>query len=376
MGESILHFFMFYGAAFSLIIAIGQLLQKKSETINRIYAFSFLGLGIWLLQISIFSSGLFDSTAVGYYVCIFSIPIVFTVPPLMVIRYTWIMSSLFNFQKKYYLLFSPVVVSLLYIIIQFFVDSDCGYTCFPALPIFSHTFNELSLYDTVLYLFFIFPNIYLISFMSQNLFMTSYIWKKSNWNKVPGVSRWGYIFAMSIVVSNIVYVIGVFISLKVVEWAVILANTAMTFVYLVTQRLPDYNKLLKNEALKARYERSRIKGLDVDRVIQRLYEIMIDEKAFADEELSLPDLARDLGITVHQLSEILNEHIKKNFNTFVNEFRVKEAQKLLVDEPDRSIISIGFAVGFNSNTTFCTVFSKMTGVAPNQFRKDTIKKDE
>jgi len=206
--------------------------------------------------------------------------------------------------------------------------------------------------------------------------MTSHIWKKSNWNKVPSVSRWGYIFAMSIVVSNIVYVIGVFISLKVVEWAVILANTAMTFVYLVTQRLPDYNKLLKNEALKARYERSRIKGLDVDRVIQRLYEIMIDEKAFADEELSLPDLARDLGITVHQLSEILNEHIKKNFNTFVNEFRVKEAQKLLVDEPDRSIISIGFAVGFNSNTTFCTVFSKMTGVSPNQFRKDTIKKDE
>lgn len=59
---------------------------------------------------------------------------------------------------------------------------------------------------------------------------------------------------------------------------------------------------------------------------------------------------------------------------FLNEFRVKEAQRLLVEEPDRSVLSIGVAVGFNSNTTFCTVFSKMTGISPKQYRKERSKK--
>lgn len=370
-SESVLHFFMFYGAVFSVIIALGQFVQKKIVTINKLYAVSFFGLGIWLLQICIYSSGLFDSSAIGYYVSIASIPVIFIVPPLMVMRYTWIITSLFDVKKIYYIVLLPSIISLFYLLVPLFIKGiSCGSACFPGLPLLSDRFYELSLYDKGVYLLFIIPNIYLITFMLPNLITMAYVWNKKKWNTVPGVSRMGYIFALSIVVSNAICVYGAFVSLHVVEWAVIIANTAMTFVYLVTQRHPDYNKLLKSEAMKARYERSRIKGLDIQQIIQRLYEIMEDEKAFADEELSLPDLAKELNISAHQLSEILNEHIQKNFNTFVNEFRVKEAQKLLLEEPDRSILSIGVAVGFNSNTTFCTVFSKMTGMSPKQYRKE------
>jgi len=374
-SESILHFFMFYGAVFSVIIAMGQFVQKKIVTINKLYAVSFFGLGIWLLQICIYSSGLFDSSGIGYYVSIASIPVIFIVPPLMVMRYTWIISSLFDIKKIYYIVFLPSIISLFYLLVPLCIKGiSCGVSCFPGLPLLSDRFYELSLYDKGVYLLFIIPNIYLITFMLPNLITMAYVWNKKKWNVVPGVSRMGYIFALSIVVSNIICVYGAFVSLHIVEWAVIIANTAMTFVYLVTQRHPDYNKLLKSEAMKARYERSRIKGLDIQQIIQRLYEIMEDEKAFADEELSLPDLAKELNISTHQLSEILNEHIQKNFNTFVNEFRVNEAQKLLLEEPDRSILSIGVAVGFNSNTTFCTVFSKMTGMSPKQYRKEYGKK--
>ncbi len=374
-AESVLHFFMFYGAVFSVIIALGQFVQKKIVTINKIYAVSFFGLGVWLLQICIYSSGLFDSSGIGYYLSIASIPIIFIVPPLMVMRYTWIISSFFDIKKLYYIIFLPSVISLGYILVPILIKGiSCGASCFPGLPILSDRFYDLSHYDKGLYLLFIIPNIYLITFMLPNLITMAYVWKKKKWHTVPGVSRMGYIFALSIVVSNVICVYGAFVSLQIVKWAVIIANVAMTFVYLVTQRHPDYNKLLKSEAMKARYERSRIKGLDVHQIIQRLYEIMEDEKAFADEELSLPDLAKELNISTHQLSEILNEHIQKNFNTFVNEFRVKEAQKLLLEEPNRSVLSIGVAVGFNSNTTFCTVFSKMTGMSPKQYRKEHSKK--
>ncbi|HPS57962.1 MAG TPA: helix-turn-helix domain-containing protein [Spirochaetota bacterium] len=150
-----------------------------------------------------------------------------------------------------------------------------------------------------------------------------------------------------------------------------MANIFTVYVYLVTQLHPDYHRLLHSETRKAHYEKSRITGLDVEVICNRLYELMRDEKVFADEDLSLRDLASEPGISPHQLSQILNERVKKNFNTFVNEYRVDEAGRMLVDESRRSILSVGIAVGFNSNTTFCTVFSRVTGRSPSSFRKNS-----
>ena len=186
---------------------------------------------------------------------------------------------------------------------------------------------------------------------------------------VSMASRSGYIFASLITLSNLISIIGDFHSIGLLKFSMVMANTTMCCLFLVTQRNPDYNRLLRSEARKASYEISRLKTVDVDAVIERLYEVMEHEKAFAYEDLNLKDLADELGVGPHQLSEILNERIKKNFNTFVNEFRVGEAKKLLVEEPDRSVLSIGAAVGFNSNTTFCTVFLKMTGISPGHYRK-------
>jgi AraC-like DNA-binding protein len=103
---------------------------------------------------------------------------------------------------------------------------------------------------------------------------------------------------------------------------------------------------------------------------------MNDEKVFADEELTLPALADELGISPHQLSEILNREIGKNFNTFINEYRVKEAKELLVEQPGRSILSVGVAAGFNSGTTFNTVFGKITGMTPGRYRKIMLEKQK
>jgi AraC-like DNA-binding protein len=182
----------------------------------------------------------------------------------------------------------------------------------------------------------------------------------------------GYLFALSIVVSNIICIAGYLFSFAVIKAAVLMANLATVMVYLVTKRNPDYLRLLQSESRKAQYEKSRIRGLDVSMIMERLHEIMAGEKAFADEEINLNGLAQELGISPHQLSEILNEKAGKNFKTFVNEYRVNEAKTLLIEEPDRSVLSIGVAVGFNSNTTFCTVFSRMTGVSPRQFRKNNM----
>ncbi|MGV7928040.1 MAG: helix-turn-helix domain-containing protein [Spirochaetota bacterium] len=370
MAETVLHFFMFFGALFAFVISLGQFSQKSKETVHLVYSFSFAGLGLWLFHISLYSTGIFDRWNGIYHLKTLPVPVIFLVPPLMVLRYKWIISNRFIFRRRYLLLFLPSLLSAVMLALPLFVDGlSPDNRMVDARPILSESFASLSPYFKLVYASFMLPKLYLVLSMLPTLVSMIAIWRKQAASRAVRLSRMGYLFALSIVSSNLLAVAGDFISIPLLKTAVLLANLFTCLVYLATQRHPDYNRLLKIENRKAHYERSRLHGLDLERILARLREIMESEKAFADEELSLKDLASDLGISTHQLSQILNERIKKNFSTFVNEYRIEEAKKLLVDEPDRSILSVGIAAGFNSNTTFITAFSKHVGVSPGQYRK-------
>lgn len=371
MGATILHFFIFFGPVFAVIISIGQLVQVRKGFVDYLFSLSFFGMGIWMIQISLYATGVFDSWSGMYYLITASIPFAFLVPPIMVLRYKWILSSVFQVKPRHLLLFLPAGISVLLLAappLMFNIPGPEG--MYPGLPVMTEKFHQLPIYYKTVYAMLFMPNIYLVFFMSPHLVTMFMVWDKNYSIKFTKAARMGYLFALSIVVSNILLIFGCFFSLWLIKIAVLMANTATVMVYLVTKRNPDYLRLLQSETRKAHYEKSRIRGLNVKQITTRLNEIMEDEKAFADEELSLRELAQELGISAHQLSEILNEKLNKNFKTFVNEYRVEEAKRLLVDEPDRSILSVGVAVGFNSNTTFCTVFSKLTGLSPRQFRKN------
>jgi len=197
--------------------------------------------------------------------------------------------------------------------------------------------------------------------------------KYSKTIRLSQVFRVGYVFAILITVMSVICLAGDFFSIEVVRGSVFIANIFICSVYIVSRRNPSYNRMLKIEIEKAGYSHSYIKGIDIDNVIKKLYDLMLEKKAFTDEDLTLKKLADELGVTSHQLSQILNERIKKNFNTFINEFRIEEAKSMLIEEPDRSILSISIAVGYNSYTTFCTTFSKITGISPSQYRRGNKK---
>ena len=79
---------------------------------------------------------------------------------------------------------------------------------------------------------------------------------------------------------------------------------------------------------------------------------MKEEKPFADEDLTLQSFAEELEIKSHQLSQILNEILGKNFFQFVNGYRIEEAKNLLKEERERNILWVAYAVGFNSKSSF------------------------
>ncbi|AYV56769.1 helix-turn-helix domain-containing protein [Leptospira kmetyi] len=132
----------------------------------------------------------------------------------------------------------------------------------------------------------------------------------------------------------------------------------------------------KKESREARYTESRLKGLDVDSVVYRLNDLMRRERYYLDEDLTLGRLAEELEIHTHQLSEILNQKLGKTFREYVAGFRLEEAARILIEEPQRSVLSAAYASGFNSKSAFHKLFQERFGCTPTMFRSETISKNK
>ena len=140
-------------------------------------------------------------------------------------------------------------------------------------------------------------------------------------------------------------------------------------IYLFSARHPRFFTDLQSEIKKKRYANTQLTGVNLNAVNDRLRELMTDEKMYLRENVRLNDLAEELLVTPHQLSRILNEFHGKNFNEFVNFYRVEEAKRILAEDRERTVLSVAFEVGFNAKSTFNAQFSRIAGMTPAEFRK-------
>lgn len=363
---------MFIGAYFSIIMGIGQFMQKNKPFAGYIYGLSFISMGLWIFHISSYSTGLFNNV---YLINLVLIPFGFISAPIMSFRYQWLIRQTLTTDRRAVIYLLPALLSILVIIYPLFNNSIIirpEYLI--SIPIFSAEYLKLPLYFKIIQLLYFLPKLYLVVFMIFKLHLMTDIWKLKRDPK-NAVSRAGYIFAVNIILSTALTGLGDLFSTNLITWSVLYVNATFISVFIFGQRNPDYNKVIKTEIIKRHYEKSKIKDIDVESVLSELYNIMESQKAFALENISIKIIADELEITVHQLSEILNKKLKKNFNSFINDYRIDESKKILIDEPDRTIISIAMAVGFNSNTAFSTIFSKTTGFTPKEFRKKHLSKN-
>lgn len=118
----------------------------------------------------------------------------------------------------------------------------------------------------------------------------------------------------------------------------------------------------------------RLKGIDIQEISDKLSELMVKERIFCDEDLGLERLSSMVGLSRHQLSEFLNSIYEQNFYTYITGIRIQEASKVLLEEPDRSIISISDSLGFSSRSTLYKEFKKKFGITPDEFRKKNLSK--
>lgn len=103
----------------------------------------------------------------------------------------------------------------------------------------------------------------------------------------------------------------------------------------------------------------------------RLIAYIHEKKPYLNPELSLRSLARQIEIHPNQLSWLINESIGKNFNEFINHYRVDAFKTFSIDPKNAqlTLISLAYDCGFNSKTVFNASFKKETGLTPKEFLK-------
>ncbi len=118
-----------------------------------------------------------------------------------------------------------------------------------------------------------------------------------------------------------------------------------------------------------KYLDKKLPDNDAQLIIGRLKRVMTEKELFRNPNLKVNDLAKELSISGHQLSQVLNDNLEKNFSLFVNEYRINEACSLLSKKVNLTTDAISYEVGFNSTSTFFAAFKKIKGLTPSAYQQ-------
>ena len=118
-----------------------------------------------------------------------------------------------------------------------------------------------------------------------------------------------------------------------------------------------------------RYANSRLTENNLAELYEKLNSAMRIERPYLDRKLSLESLAKKVHIPENQLSQIFSQHIGSNFYDFVNQYRLEELEKKLLDPEWRhlKILAIAEDCGFNSKAAFYKSFRKKHGMTPSEY---------
>jgi len=121
-----------------------------------------------------------------------------------------------------------------------------------------------------------------------------------------------------------------------------------------------------------KYKKSSLSKELSDEIASNLKHAIEKKQLFLNPQLTLSDLAEDIDVSNHDISQVLNENIGKNFYEYINSFRLSHFINLYKDPKYKqfTLLSIAYESGFNSKTTFNTFFKKNTGKSPRDYFKN------
>lgn len=122
--------------------------------------------------------------------------------------------------------------------------------------------------------------------------------------------------------------------------------------------------------------RHLINTCNINNYSNRAYDLTKVDKAFEyieknyHRQISLSEVSKAVGFSEYYFSRVFKKVTEKNFHNYLNEYRVKKAEKLLFEET--TITEAAYSSGFNSIVTFNRIFKQVKGCSPSEYIKRRV----
>ncbi len=325
----------------------------------------------------------YRNTKINYYLIYLGLAL----GPLIYFYVKSITSSNFIFRKKDRLHFLPVLVYVIYRISIFvydanqpgFDDSQNGYLMRELEFKFMGVFWEaIFVAQHLLYLAFTFQLYYKYRTRIQQYFSNTYS-LELNW-----IRNFLFLYAFLFVYSVVQQLVD--ISITELSWiqkwwyqffsALVVIYIGIKGYFTDTTTLTRLSFDIAEEPLRQSQINntkntiaSTVTSEDLKPRIDQVTKFMESQQPYLNPDLNLIDLAQDLKMTRAQLSEVINTGFSKNFNDFVNEYRITAFKNALAEGKQQklSLLGIAYECGFNSKATFNRVFKKFANASPSEY---------
>ena len=124
----------------------------------------------------------------------------------------------------------------------------------------------------------------------------------------------------------------------------------------------------ETQGSKAEQKGALLAETELQKLKDRLQSVMDADRPYLEPTITLTDLARNIGVNTSVLSYVINKGFGKNFNDFVNGYRIDKVKAKLGSADESTLTAIAFESGFNSKATFNRAFKKFTGTTPKDYQ--------
>lgn len=121
-----------------------------------------------------------------------------------------------------------------------------------------------------------------------------------------------------------------------------------------------------------KYGSKKIGKSETEKLSRQLEKLFVEKELYKDATLKLPDVAKLLEVNTSYLSQYFNDNLGKSFTSYINEYRIESASKMIQTNNVLTLEAIGNECGFKSNSSFYSAFKKIKGMTPAQYKKKLL----
>lgn len=138
-----------------------------------------------------------------------------------------------------------------------------------------------------------------------------------------------------------------------------------------TMKQPAIFSGLDYDEEKQKYVGSALTEQEKSMLKSKLMLLLEVEKVYLQPDLTVDELAEKVGAAPKKISQVINESFGQTFFDLINTNRIEEAKRIMRDstDPKLTVLEIMYRSGFNSKSSFNSIFRKKTGLTPGEFKK-------